>query len=335
MTRNPVRLAVSMGDPAGVGPEVILGAVTGLSREIEVTIFGDRRVIGAAAEAMSSAGRKGPVPDREVDLIPVSVLADSEICFGKPSGIAGEASYRYVIAALRAVMAGDADALVTAPISKQWWMEAGHNYPGHTELLAEQTGTKNYAMMLAGPSLRVVPVTTHIPLDRVSKSLSTEKVLGTIRLVNKTLIEWFDIKKPRLACTALNPHAGEGGYLGKEEIEIILPAVESAKGEGTQVTGPIPADSLFARRDDYDAVICMYHDQALIPIKTLHLLDAVNLTLGLPIVRTSPDHGTAYDIAGKGVAKPDSMLAAMEMAAMIAEKILDKKTGKKTTRGNN
>jgi len=320
MSGKPVRLAVSMGDPAGVGPEVILGAMAEFSHDAEIIICGDLGVIKAAAKLMGDAGLDGPDPEKEMDLIPVTVLAESEIKFGKPSRLTGDASYRYAIMALREVLNGDADAMVTAPISKRWWAEAGRLYPGHTELLAEETGAKKFAMMLAAPTLRTVPVTIHEPLASVSETLSVEKIVDAIEQTHSALIDWFGIEKPRLACTGLNPHAGEEGRIGKEEIDIIIPALEKARVANIDIVGPLAADSLFARADKYDAVICMYHDQALIPIKTLHPQDAVNLTLGLPIVRTSPDHGTAFDIAGSGTADHRSMLAAMNMAVGIINK---------------
>ncbi len=319
MSREQVRLAISMGDPVGVGPEIILGAIPIFAGNADITVYGDLGVLKAAAAALSEAGRPGPDNEREISLEAVTVLADSELRFGNSTQLTGDASYRYVMTAMHAVLAGEADALVTAPINKNSWMAAGHQYPGHTELLAERAEVSEYAMMLVGPSLRVVPVTTHIPLSEVSRSISTEKILSTIKLVNGSLREWFGVDAPHIACAALNPHAGEGGRMGHEEEKIILPAIEAAASEGIMVEGPLPADTLFSRRADYDAIVCMYHDQALVPIKTLHPFESVNMTLGLPFVRTSPDHGTAYDIAGKGIAKPESMLAAMEMAVRLVE----------------
>jgi len=300
-----------MGDPAGVGPETILGAFPKLHGAVEITVFGDLGVMKRAAGTLS------PGWEDAISLEPVTDLAPSEHRFGAPSAVCGAASYRYVMAALRAALDGKADALVTAPINKQWWMAAGHQYPGHTELLAEEAGVEEYAMMLAGPSLRVVPVTTHIPLSEVPKQLSADKIVSKIKITRRALRDWFGIDNPRIACSALNPHSGEGGLLGREEEEIIFPAIEIAAKDGIKVDGPLPADTLFSRRTDYDAIVCMYHDQALIPIKTLHPFEAVNLTMGLPFVRTSPGRGTAYDIAGKGIARPDGMIAAIETAVKI------------------
>ncbi len=313
-----------MGDPAGVGAEIILGSMPLLPDDVQITIYGDMGTIREAAEALETRGLNplseadsGTYWEKELDLISLTALAPKERQFGKPSKLTGEAAYNFIISAAMAVMKGEADALVTAPISKQWINAAGHDFPGHTELLAKITKTDNYAMMLAGPSLKVVPVTAHIPLADVPGSLSADAITRAIELTGGHLIKWFGIERPKIACTGLNPHAGEGGKLGREETDIIEPAIEAAKSKGIDVTGPHPADAVFAKRHNFDAIVCMYHDQALGPLKALHFNDAVNITLGLPVVRTSPGHGTAFDIAGKGLARPESMLAAMMMAANI------------------
>ena len=217
---------------------------------------------------------------------------------------------------------GGAAAVVTGPVSKQQLYGIGFNHPGQTEFVAERCGISagNVAMMLAGPTLRTVPVTTHVPLARISELLTPRLIELRARATLRGLQRNFGIAEPRLAVAGLNPHAGEGGALGREEIEIILPAVELLRAEGWQVTGPHPADTMFheAARARYDAALCMYHDQALIPLKALHFESGVNLTLGLPIVRTSPDHGTAFDIAGRGSADPRAMAAAITLAARCA-----------------
>ena len=317
----PVRLAVSMGDPAGVGAEVILASVPDLPPDIHLTVYGDPGTLRDAAEALAGAGARGPDEMRELEMVPVSVLAPSARRFGNPSSLTGEAAYRFVVAALLAVKRGGADALVTAPISKQWLKAAGHNYPGHTELLAEITGAKRHAMMLAGPTLRVVPVTTHVPYADVPKTLTGRKITDAIELTRDALVRYFSIERPRIACTGLNPHAGEGGTMGREEVDVIGPAIAEARSKGIAVSGPFPGDAVFAKREEWDAIVCMYHDQALGPLKTLHFDEAVNLTLGLPVVRTSPDHGAAFDIAGKGIARPSSTLAAMLLAAKITRNL--------------
>ncbi len=213
-----------------------------------------------------------------------------------------------------------ANAIATAPISKSILIEAGYNYPGHTELLAELSRTVECRMMLIGKKLRVVPVTGHIPFTRVSRSLSRENIQTTLELTHRSLRNFFGIARPRIAVAALNPHGGEDGIFGNEEIEIIKPAVQSARRKRIHAFGPFPADSLFyhAARGDYDAVVCMYHDQGLIPLKLHHFFGGVALTLGPPFIRTSVDHGTAYDIAGSGKADATSMKEAIILAARLA-----------------
>jgi 4-hydroxythreonine-4-phosphate dehydrogenase len=229
--------------------------------------------------------------------------------------------YASIAEAVRLALQGEVDAITTAPISKKALADAGYSYPGHTELLAELTGTQHYAMMLAGEKLKVVPVTIHCALRDVFRLLTTEKIVTAMRITHGALQEYFNLPQPRIAVAALNPHAGEGGLFGEEEGTLIAPALEQARTMGIDVSGPVPPDTLFyhAAAGRYDAVICMYHDQALIPLKLLHFDEAVNVTLGLPIIRTSVDHGTAYDIAGTGRANPASLVNALKMAAMMAE----------------
>lgn len=227
--------------------------------------------------------------------------------------------YRYIVEAARHCLTGEVDGMATAPINKEAMNRAGHSYPGHTELLAELTGSDEYVMMLAGERLRVALVTIHVSLRDVPSLLSIEKVVQTIRIVNRDVGRYFCCR-PRIAVLALNPHCGEGGMFGDEEEKIIAPAVKLARLAGIEATGPLSADTLFhfAVQGEYDAVVCMYHDQGLIPLKLLHFDDAVNVTLGLPIIRTSVDHGTAYDLAGTGRASAKSMIAAVRMAAAMA-----------------
>jgi 4-phospho-D-threonate 3-dehydrogenase / 4-phospho-D-erythronate 3-dehydrogenase len=244
--------------------------------------------------------------------------------YGKPGIAAGEAMYRYVAEAARLCVSGVAAAMVTGPISKEALNRAGHHYPGHTELLAELTGVNEFVMMLAGEKLKVTLVTIHEALRDLPRLITYDKVLSTIRITNLDLRRYFH-KSPRLAVLAINPHCGEGGLFGDEEERIIGPAVETAKSMGIDVVGPLSADTLFhfASQGAYDAVVCMYHDQGLIPLKLLHFDDGVNVTLGLPIIRTSVDHGTAYDLAGTGRASSRSMTAAIRMAAAMAKTRLD------------
>jgi 4-hydroxythreonine-4-phosphate dehydrogenase len=237
-----------------------------------------------------------------------------------PSRAGGHAAFRYISVAAKLALMGLADAIATAPISKSILIDAGYNYPGHTELLAELSRTRECRMMLVGRKLRVVPVTGHIAFNKVPRALSIDSIQTTIELVHQSLADFFGIERPRIAVAALNPHGGEEGIFGDEEIRVIGPAVKAAAMKGVAVSGPFPADSLFhhAARGDYDAVVCMYHDQGLIPLKLHHFFGGVALTLGPPFVRTSVDHGTAYDIAGKGKADASSMKEAILLAARLA-----------------
>ena len=237
----------------------------------------------------------------------------------KPGRAAGEAAFRYLDAAAKAVLDGGYAALVTAPINKLWMNRAGHDYDGHTGYLSELTG-EHATMMLAGRKLRVVLVTTHIAIARVPKSLTKQGIVHAARATIAHLRRYHAIARPRLAVAALNPHAGEGGLFGDEEPRVIAPAVRALAAQKLRVFGPFPADTLFAAAaaGDYDAVLCMYHDQALIPLKLLEFGRAVNVSMGLPFIRTSPDHGTAYELAGTGRARPDSMIEAILLGAEMA-----------------
>jgi 4-hydroxythreonine-4-phosphate dehydrogenase len=232
----------------------------------------------------------------------------------------GEASYRYVESGVRLALDGVIHGLVTAPISKAMWHAAGRAYPGHTELLAALTGTPEVRMMLVGRRLRVILVTTHLALSQVPTALSRERIFTTLTLAATHLSRFHGLARPRLAVAGLNPHAGEAGAFGDEEERIIAPAVRLAQAQGLAASGPFPADSVFVRavRGEFDGVICLYHDQGLIPLKLLSWEDGVNVTVGLPIVRTSPDHGTAFDIAGHNKADPRSLGAAIALAADMA-----------------
>jgi 4-hydroxythreonine-4-phosphate dehydrogenase len=323
-------IAITMGDPTGIGPEIIartlanpdiddicrplvLGDVVAMERAIAIT--GERvKLLTVEAEGFEAESAKGVIR-----LFPLSRLGLGEMEFGRPGAAAGEAMYRYIAEAARLCISGLAAAMVTGPISKEALNRAGHHYPGHTELLAELTGTKRFVMMLAGERLRVTLVTIHEALKDVPQLLTFDRVLSTIRITHHDLNRYFR-KNPRLAVLALNPHCGEGGLFGDEEQRTIKPAVDAARGEGLDVVGPLSADTLFhfAVQGEFDAVVCMYHDQGLIPLKLLHFDDGVNVTLGLPIIRTSVDHGTAYDLAGTGQASIRSMTAAIRMAANMA-----------------
>ena len=322
-------LALTMGEPAGVGGEIALK--TWLRRGESVPPFyliddPDRiarlaRSLGWDVPVRPINGRE-PASDVFRDALPVAPLGDAPAA--KP-GIPDPSDQRLVLRAIDTavadVRARRAAALVTNPINKDALYRAGFNHPGHTEYLAELAGSREPAvMMLAGRDLRVVPVTIHLALREAIEALSAEAIVHAGRVVAAALRRDFSIAAPVIAVAGLNPHAGEAGGLGREEIDIVAPGIAALRAAGIDARGPLPADTMFhaeARRG-YDAALCMYHDQALIPIKTLDFDGAVNVTLGLPFIRTSPDHGTAFDIAGKGIARPDSLMAALRLAADMA-----------------
>jgi 4-hydroxythreonine-4-phosphate dehydrogenase len=304
-------ILLTMGEPAGIGPEIAVAAWHALGGRIgarALKLVGDPAVFCSAGAA---------VPDSAI-IASHALLAPCGP--GKPDPVNTEAVTDAIDVAVKLALAGAAGAVVTAPINKAVLMAGGFQYPGHTEYLQALTEAPRAVMMLAGGGLRVVPQTIHIPLADVPKRLNIAAIVETGEIILQALKHDFGIAKPRLAIAGLNPHAGEDGELGGEDRAIVRPAVEALQAEGN-VRGPLPADTMFHEeaRAKYDAALCMYHDQALIPIKTLAFWDGVNVTLGLPIVRTSPDHGTAFDIAGTGKANPRSMIAAIEMAASIAD----------------
>jgi 4-hydroxythreonine-4-phosphate dehydrogenase len=327
-------LILTMGDPTGIGPEIIVKAL--LSGGLDnlrhpLLVAGDAAVLQKAAgvfgaeSALSTAtglaSHRLRVGTRTLEIKSLSALPAGELAYGKPDSACGRAMVDYIEWACDRCLDGEGAAMVTAPISKGAIHAAGSPFPGHTELLAERCGIKKVVMMLAGERLKVCLVTTHLALAEVPRRLSTAEILDTIRITDRAFRDHFAMKKPRIAILALNPHAGEGGMFGDEEARLIAPAIAAAVHEGIAASGPHSADTLFhfAARGDYDAVVCMYHDQGLIPLKLLHFDDGVNVTLGLPIVRTSVDHGTAYDIAGTGRASEASLLAAVKMAEQMAQ----------------
>jgi 4-hydroxythreonine-4-phosphate dehydrogenase len=332
-------LLISMGDPAGVGPEVILKALWKLRGEIQngaflPVIVGDLGVLKLTIEALRLPIKVEEVSSLEdikgTESLKVINLSDLSLRVkpGHPTSEGGKAALEYVIYATRLILQGKAHALVTAPLSKSVVALSGQSFKGHTELLAELSNTRDFAMMFVGDKLKVSLVTTHIPYKEVPRALTVEKVFKKALLTKKALEELFGIMNPKLALCGLNPHAGEEGQMGEEEIEILFPAVKRAMEEGVNLQGPFAADSLFfwAYRGKWDAVIALYHDQGLIPFKIHHFHKGVNLTIGLPFIRTSPDHGTAYDIAGKGKANPQSMMEALKLAAYLAKRKLSLKT---------
>src|SRR6476620_891024 len=316
-------LAVSLGDPAGIGPEVI--AKCWDSREAlglpQFVAIGDARSVAAVWDGPIELVENPREADAAFDygLPLIQITAQQTDVPGHPSVAGAHCSLDSLELAVGLARSGSASAVVTGPVAKEQLYAIGFQHPGQTEFVAERCGISagNVAMMLAGPTLRTVPVTTHLPLSDVSRTLTTALIESRGRAALRGLQRNFGIVEPRLAVSGLNPHAGEGGQLGPEEIEIIAPAIAALAAEGWRVTGPHPADTMFhtSARARYDAALCMYHDQALIPIKALHFEDAVNVTLGLPIVRTAPDHGTAFDIAGQDRADPRPMAAAIRMAA--------------------
>ena len=327
MARLPAPpLAISLGDPAGIGPEVIAKCWDNRSAFSlpPFVAIGDPRSIAAVwdgpIEPVESPNQADAAFDIGLPLIQMN--AASADVTGHPSVAGAHCSLDALELAVGLARSGSASAVVTGPVAKEQLYAIGFQHPGQTEFVAERCGVSpgNVVMMLAGPTLRTIPVTTHIGLSQVPQTISSSLIESRGRAALRGLQRNFGIAEPRLAISALNPHAGEGGALGREEEEIIAPAIAVLAAEGWRVSGPHPADTMFhARaRATYDAALCMYHDQALIPVKALHFEDAVNVTLGLPIVRTAPDHGTAFDIAGQDKADPRPMAAAIRMAAECA-----------------
>jgi 4-hydroxythreonine-4-phosphate dehydrogenase len=318
-----------MGDPVGIGPEIIISALadTAVYGQCCPLVIGDVDILRRAAGITGQSPLFHPVRDPAagkyvsgtIDVLnPVGPFS-GPVEWRRPTPETGRGMEAYITTAVDLAVFGQIAAMVTAPINKEALKMGGSRYTGHTELIAERVGCKRYAMMLAGDRLRVVLVTIHIPLARVPAALTREKVLTTLEITAESLISRFGIAAPAIAVAGLNPHAGEGGLFGDEETRIIAPAVEIAgKITGATIVGPLPPDTVFvaAAAGRYDAVVCMYHDQGLIPLKLLHFEDGVNTTLGLPIIRTSVDHGTAYDIAGTGRAGCASLKAAIRMALL-------------------
>ncbi|MBN2058043.1 MAG: 4-hydroxythreonine-4-phosphate dehydrogenase PdxA [Candidatus Saganbacteria bacterium] len=318
-----------MGDPAGIGPEVCAKAL--ISPELQLTanclVIGDRR-------AMRQGLKVAKIPNIEIN--PVKKVSEAKFSRGvidvldlnnvsprlktsQVSKAAGKAAFDYIDKAVKLALDGKIDAIATGPINKESLHKAGYKYQGHTEILAARTHAKNYAMMFVSDTLWIMLVTTHLPLKDVSKHLDKKKIVNRIKLAHETLFKLRG-KKPRIGVAGLNPHAGEAGLFGDEEIKIIKPAVDEAKKLGINVNGPVSPDAIFylANIGMFDLVVAMYHDQGLIPLKLLSFNKSVNVTVGLPIVRTSVDHGTGFDIAGKGWANPNSLIEAIKVAAHFA-----------------
>lgn len=323
-------IGITMGDPAGIGPEISAKALTNPEVQLiaNCIIIGDRK-------AMRQALKVAKIPNIEInsinkvseakfsrgtiDVLDLKNVEPSRLKVGQVSKAAGKAAVQYIEKAIRLAMDGKIDGIATAPINKEAINKAGYKYQGHTEILAARTRANNYAMMFVSDSLWIMLVTTHLPIREVSKHLDKRKVLRTIKLAHETLFKLRE-KKPRIGVAGLNPHAGEGGLFGHEDEKIIKPAVAEAKRLGINVKGPISPDAIFylANIGMFDIVVAMYHDQGLIPLKLLSFNKSVNVTVGLPIIRTSVDHGTGFDIAGKGWANPNSLIEAIKVAAHFA-----------------
>lgn len=325
--KDKIFIALTMGDPSGIGPEVILKGFSKFSKKnYKVIVIGDYAFLKKEAEKNNLSIDFNSVDDFSGTFHQnkLNVLDMKNLPEKTPRGVvdsqSGRASCEYIEKAVDMALQGRVSAITTAPINKKSISMAGFHYAGHTEMLAKLTGAREYAMMLIGGKIRVVLVTTHVALAEVKKMIKKESIFKIISTTDRFL-KLFGIKAPHIAVAALNPHAGEGDIFGSEESEEILPAVEMGQAHNIDVTGPYPADSLFvkAKRGEFDAVVVMYHDQGLIPVKMEGFGRGVNVTLGLSIIRTSVDHGTAYDIVGKGIADSGSLIAALDLAAELAK----------------
>jgi 4-phospho-D-threonate 3-dehydrogenase / 4-phospho-D-erythronate 3-dehydrogenase len=324
-------LAITLGDPAGVGPEITLKALRrdDVYQRCRPLVIGDRRILQRAAEFIGttalhldvihqpSAGRYAP---GQITLIDLANATPENIPVGKVSAAAGRAAVEYVFTACDLAMEGRVDAVVTAPLNKAAMNMAGYHYAGHTELLTERTHAGKVSMLLVGPKLRVVHVSTHVALEEAIRRVTTERVGEVIDLAQRSC-RALGISQPRIAVAGLNPHASEGGLFGNQEESAVVPAVRAARDRGLNVSDPLPPDTVFLRavKGEFDIVVAMYHDQGHIPMKLLAFDDGVNVSMGLPIIRTSVDHGTAFDIAGTGKVREDSLLAAIDIAIQMVK----------------
>jgi len=330
-TNRPI-IGITAGDPCGIGAEIIVKALAreDLRRRARFVVFGFSEQLAYTADQAEIDLEFYRDHHENIRRYPhdVTVLDYDELSLPAamprgPSRLGGKASMAFCEDAIAAGRAGDIDGLVTAPIAKASWHMAGYRrFPGHTELLAKRCGAKHVAMMFVAPQLKVVLATIHHPLFELRNRLTIGCVFNPIDLAHRALREWFDIKRPRIAVAGLNPHAGEGGRIGDEEERVIAPAILLAGEAGIEASGPYPADTVFLQALDgrFDCVVAMYHDQGMIPVKLLAWREAVNLTLGIPLIRTSPDHGTAFDIAGKNQADPSSLIAAIRLAIRLANR---------------
>ncbi len=322
-------VGITMGCPVGIGPEIVLKYCNCLKNDFKrpIVVIGDPGILQSQAahfgfDLQFSIWNPGNnIPKKKIAVFQASSLNPQNLNWGQPDKTTGTAMANYIEKGVELAQHGAINGIVTCPIAKWALQMAGYNYPGHTEMLADLTKAKHFSMMMAGRKLKVTLATIHCSFENILKQLNTDVILECINITYKTLVQDFAISTPRIAIAGINPHAGEGGLFGEEEATKILPAIERAQRKGINASGPFPADTIFfkASQGNYDAVVCMYHDQGLIPFKLLHFSDGVNVTMGLPIVRTSVDHGTAYDIAGKGLADHASLAEAVNMAHSIAE----------------
>ncbi len=325
-------IAVTLGDPNGIGPEVVLQCLSDsrLLKFMRPVVVGSAEVLRVHAERLGYKELKLHVvasvpkkmPEEGITVLDVAPNEHPRVEFGQITEAGGDLAMRAVERATDLCLAEQADAIVTAPISKEAISRAGYKFPGHTEFIAERTGASDTTMMMVAGNLRVGLATGHIPIWDVPRAVTVDGLLRKIRIIHESLVVDYGVMRPRIAVLGLNPHAGDGGIIGREEIEVIIPAIQRACEEGFLVLGPFPADGFFAVSgfNQHDAVLAMYHDQGLIPFKALAFDSGVNFTAGLPIVRTSPDHGTAYDIAGQGKASPGSMRSAIYLAVDVARR---------------
>lgn len=316
------KIAITLGDPSGISPEILVKSYNKLPSGFTYIVYGSKQIISHYISLLNKEKfyrEIKAVDEAKAEGFYLLNIFDNNFVPAKPSEITGKASVLYLEKAVSDIKDKKVDALVTLPISKEYTMKAGFQYAGHTDYLAESFDVKEYAMVLMCEKLKVALITTHISLKDVPQKITEEKIISKIKLLDKELKEKFKIKNPKFAVLGLNPHAGDGGNIGKEEIDIIIPALEELRKKEINVIGPLSADTAFNSYKNFDMYVAMYHDQGLIPLKLLCFKKAVNITLGLPFIRTSPDHGTGYDIAGKLKADPSSFIEAIKLASSLVE----------------
>lgn len=328
-----IKIGITIGDPAGIGPEVILKSINKLRKikDVAFIIFtpsGFLKEYTRRIKIYASLPIVSSIEDTTKKITILEVIEKIPFRLGKPTETAGDAAYRIIKKGIRLALDKKIAALITAPVSKYAINLTGRRFTGHTEMLKRMSGAKDVLMFFVSPNLKAGVVTTHIGLRKVTRNITKEKIVSKLLLLTDGLKRYFSVKDPIIGVSALNPHAGEGGYIGNEENKIIQPAIREAKRRGIKIEGPFPSDTILLKRKEFDALLFMYHDQAMIPVKLLSWGRNVNVTLGLPFVRTSPDHGTGFDIAGKGIASPDSFFEAVKCAMRML-----KSTGSRTFQG--